>query len=127
MSKRVVIVDDSSFLAKQIKEFFEKQMGFVVVAVGKDGNEAVALYNEFKPDLMTMDLTMPNKDGKTAIGEILHDNPHARIVVVSAVKGNTMLECMKMGARGYIEKPLKFAETVFVDDFKKSIEEALID
>ncbi len=127
MSKRVVIVDDSSFLAKQIKEFFEKQMGFVVVAVGKDGNEAVALYNEFKPDLMTMDLTMPNKDGKTAIGEILQDNPLARIVVVSAVKGNTMLECMKMGARGYIEKPLKFAEAVFVDDFKKSIEEALID
>jgi two-component system, chemotaxis family, chemotaxis protein CheY len=125
MSKRVVIVDDSGFLAKQIKEFFEKQMGFEVVAIGKDGNEAIALYKEHKPDLMTMDLTMPNKDGKTAIAEILHEFPEAHIVVVSAVKGNTMLECMKLGAKGYIEKPLKFAEAVFVDDFKKSIEEAL--
>lgn len=125
MSKRVVIVDDSGFLAKQIKEFFEKQMGFEVVAIGKDGNEAIALYREHKPDLMTMDLTMPNKDGKTAIAEILHEFPEAHIVVVSAVKGNTMLECMKLGAKGYIEKPLKFAEAVFVDDFKKSIEEAL--
>jgi two-component system chemotaxis response regulator CheY len=127
MSKRVVIVDDSGFLAKQIKEFFEKQMGYEVLAIGKDGNEAVALYKEHKPDLMTMDLTMPNKDGKTAIGEIINEYPEAHIVVVSAVKGNTMLECMKMGAKGYIEKPLKFAEAVFVEDFKKSIEEALQD
>lgn len=127
MSKKVVIVDDSGFLAKQIKEFFEKQMGYTVVAIGKDGNEAVSLYKEHKPDLMTMDLTMPNKDGKTAIAEILTEHPEARIVVVSAVKGNTMLECMKLGAKGYIEKPLKFAEAVFVDDFKKSIEEALQD
>lgn len=127
MSKKVVIVDDSGFLAKQIKEFFEKQMGYTVLAIGKDGNEAVSLYKEHKPDLMTMDLTMPNKDGKTAIGEILTDYPEARIVVVSAVKGNTMLECMKLGAKGYIEKPLKFAEALFVEDFKKSIEEALQD
>lgn len=127
MSTRIVIVDDSGFLAKQIKEFFEKQMGFEVVGVGKDGNEAVQLYNEHKPDLMTIDLTMPNKDGKVALGEILHEHPEARIVVVSAVKGNTMLECMKMGAKGYIEKPLKFAEAMFVEDFKKSIEEALQD
>ena len=125
MSKRVVIVDDSGFLAKQIKDFFEKQMGFEVVAIGKDGNEAVSLYKEHKPDLMTMDLTMPNKDGKTAIAEILQEYPDARIVVVSAVKGNTMLECMKLGARGYVEKPLKFAEAIFVEDFKRSIEEAL--
>lgn len=127
MSKKVVIVDDSGFLAKQIKDFFEKQMGYTVVAIGKDGNEAVSLYKEHKPDLMTMDLTMPNKDGKTAIAEILTEHPEARIVVVSAVKGNTMLECMKLGAKGYIEKPLKFAEAIFVDDFKKSIEEALQD
>ena len=62
---------------------------------------------------------------KTAIAEILQEYPDARIVVVSAVKGNTMLECMKLGARGYVEKPLKFAEAIFVEDFKRSIEEAL--
>lgn len=123
MSKTVLIVDDSSFLSKQIADFFTNQMKFQVVGVGKDGNEAIELYNQHKPDLVTMDLTMPNKDGKTAIGEILRDHPDARIMVISAVKGNTMLECMKMGAKGYVEKPLKFSDPVFVDDFKASIDE----
>ena len=127
MSKKVIIVDDSNFLAKQIKKFMEEEMKFEVLGLGKDGNEAVELYKEHKPDLVTMDLTMPNKDGKQAIIEILEEFPDATILVVSAVKGNTMLECMKLGAKGYVEKPLKFAEAVFVEDFKSSIEEALED
>lgn len=127
MAKKIVIVDDSGFLAKQIKEFFEKQMGLEVVGVGKDGNEAIALWREHKPDLVTMDLTMPNKDGKAAIAEILAESPEARILVISAVKGNTMLECMKLGAKGYVEKPLKFGDAVFVEDFRKSVLEAMDD
>ena len=83
------------------------------------------MYRELKPDLVTMDLTMPNKDGKAALTEILQEDPNANILVVSAVKGNTMLECMKLGAKGYVEKPLKFGEAVFVEEFKKSVEEAL--
>jgi len=125
MSKRVVIIDDSSFLAKQIQDFFEKNLGYDVVGIGKDGNEAVALWSAHKPDLMTMDLTMPNKDGKTAIAEILAMSPHACILVISAVKGSTMLECMKLGARGYVEKPLKFGDPLFVDDFRKSVQECV--
>lgn len=125
MPRKVVIVDDSAFLMRQVKDFFEQQMGLEVVAVGKDGNEAVALFRDHRPDLITMDLTMPNKDGRAAIVEILALFPFARILVISAVKGNTMLECMKMGARGYVEKPLKFHDPLFVEDFKKSVEEAL--
>ena len=125
MSKRVLIVDDSTFLAKQIKDFMEKQMSFEVVGLGKDGNEAIALYKELKPDLVTMDLTMPNKDGQEAIKEIMEEFPDATIMVVSAVRGSAMLECMKLGAKGYVEKPLKFADPNFVEDFKKSIEEVL--
>jgi two-component system, chemotaxis family, chemotaxis protein CheY len=127
MAKRVVIIDDSAFLTKQVQDFFEKSMGFEVVAIGRDGNEAVQLYRDHRPDLITMDLTMPNKDGRAAIAEILSIHPYAKILVISAVKGNTMLECMKIGARGYIEKPLKFADPLFVDDFKKSVDEALGD
>lgn len=123
MPKSVLIVDDSSFLSKQIAEFFSSQMGFQVLGIGKDGNEAVELYRKFKPDLVTMDLTMPNKDGKTAIHEILTEFPDARIMVISAVKGNTVLECLNRGAKGYVEKPLKFADTLFVEDFRKSVEE----
>jgi len=124
MAKRVVIVDDSGFLAKQVKEFLEKQMSLDVVGIGRDGNEAVQLYRDLQPDLITMDLTMPNKDGKTAISEIIAEYPNANILVISAVKGNTMLECMKMGAKGYVEKPLKFGDALFVEDFRMSVSEA---
>lgn len=123
MPKSVLIVDDSSFLSKQIAEFFTSQLGFQVVAIGKDGNEAVELYRKHKPDLVTMDLTMPNKDGKTAIHEILTEFPEARIMVISAVKGNTVLECLNRGAKGYVEKPLKFSDPLFVEDFKQSVDE----
>jgi two-component system chemotaxis response regulator CheY len=124
MPKSVLIVDDSSFLSKQISEFFSTQLGFEVVAIGKDGIEAVELYRKHVPDLLTIDLTMPNKDGKTAIDEILAEFPDARILVISAVKGNTVLECLNRGAKGYVEKPLKFADPFFVEDFKQSVDEA---
>ena len=123
MAKSVVIVDDSSFLSKQIAEFFAKELGFQVLAVGKDGNEAVELYRKHQPDMLTMDLTMPNKDGKTAIFEILAEFPEARILVISAVKGNIVMECLHRGAKGYVEKPLKFSDPLFVEDFKASIDE----
>lgn len=124
MPKSVVIVDDSSFLSKQIAEFFVSQLGFQVLAIGRDGNEAVELYGKHRPDLLTMDLTMPNKDGRTAINEILAEFPDARIMVISAVKGNTVLECLNRGAKGYVEKPLKFNDPIFVEDFRQSVDEA---
>lgn len=126
MARTVVIVDDSSFLSKQIAEFFGSQLGFQVVGIGKDGNEAVELFRQHKPDLVTMDLTMPNKDGRTAIHEILTEFPSARILVISAVKGNTVLECLNRGAKGYVEKPLKFSDPLFVEDFKLSVEEVFV-
>jgi two-component system, chemotaxis family, chemotaxis protein CheY len=124
MPKTVIIVDDSTFLSKQISEFFTSQLGFKVLEIGRDGNEAVELYRQHRPDLLTMDLTMPNKDGRTAIDEILVEFPDARILVISAVKGNTVLECLNRGAKGYVEKPLKFCDPIFVEDFKLSVDEA---
>lgn len=125
MPKTVVIADDSSFLSRQIADFFTQTMKLDVVGIAKDGNEAVALFAKYKPDLITLDLTMPNKDGKTALAEIMASNPEARVLVVSAVKGNTMLECMKLGAKGYVEKPLKLADPIFIEEFKCSIDEVL--
>jgi len=123
MPRSVIIVDDSNFLAKQIADFFATQLGFEIAGIGKDGNEAVELYRKHKPDLLTMDLTMPNKDGRTAINEILAEFPDAKIMVISAVKGNTVLECLNRGAKGYVEKPLKFSDPMFVEDFRQSVEE----
>jgi two-component system chemotaxis response regulator CheY len=123
MSKTAVIVDDSKFLIKQIVEFFENQLGFQVLATGNDGNEAVELYRKHKPDLITLDITMPNKDGMDAMKEIIKEFPSANVLMISAVRGSAMLECMNAGAKGYVEKPLKFADSEFVNDFKETVNE----
>jgi two-component system chemotaxis response regulator CheY len=125
MAKTVVIVDDSKFLIKQIAQFFEKNLGFQVVATGNDGNEAVELYRKHKPDLITLDITMPNKDGQEAMKEIFAEFPKANVLMISAVRGDAMLECMKLGAKGYVEKPLKFTDAEFVKDFQETVEETL--
>lgn len=122
--KRVIVVDDSKFLVKQIVEFFEKQMGFEVLATGNDGNEAVDLYRKYRPDLITLDITMPNKDGQEALKDILSEFPDANCLMISAVRGDAMLECMSMGAKGYVEKPLKFADPEFIEDFKDSVNDS---
>ncbi|MGM0442573.1 MAG: response regulator [Fibrobacterota bacterium] len=123
MSKRVVVVDDSKFLTKQIKKFLEKEMGYEVVAIGHDGEEAVTLYEEHKPDLITLDITMPGKDGQDAMEEIIEKDPDAKILMISAVRGDAMLECMANGASGYVEKPLKLKDADFVTDFKATLNE----
>jgi two-component system chemotaxis response regulator CheY len=125
MNRTVIIVDDSKFLIKQIVDFFEKQLGFTVLATGNDGNEAIELYRKHKPDIITLDITMPNKTGAEAMKEIVAEFPDANVVMVSAVRGETMLECMNSGAKGYIEKPLKFNDAEFVADFKETISEIL--
>jgi two-component system chemotaxis response regulator CheY len=125
MARTVVVVDDSKFLIKQISEFFRSQLGFEVLAEGNDGEQAVQLYRQHKPELITLDITMPNKDGKTALEEILKEFPGARIMMISAVKGPAMLECISRGAKGYVEKPLKFSDPEFVNDFKAAVEEVL--
>lgn len=123
MSKKVIIVDDSKYLINKIASFFEKEMKFEVAALGYDGNEAVDLYREHKPDLITLDITMPNKDGQQAMKEIFAEFPDANILIISAVRGDTVLECMSEGAKGYIEKPLKFGDAEFIEDFKETLNE----
>ncbi len=121
LSKTVVLVDDSPFILLQLETFFQQKLGFHVLAKGEDGNEAVELYRRHKPDLITMDVTMPKKDGIEAIQEILREYPEAKILVISAVRGNGLLECLDYGAKSYVEKPLKLNDTSFVEEFEKTI------
>jgi two-component system, chemotaxis family, chemotaxis protein CheY len=125
MAKTVIIVDDSKFLIKQIAEFLNKQIGLDVVATGVDGNEAVELYRKYKPDLITLDITMPNRDGFEAMKTIIKEFPDANILMISAVRGSAMLECVNAGAKGYVEKPLKFNDSEFVEDFKETVNEII--
>lgn len=123
---RVAIVDDALLIRMQMKKFFEEKMHFEVVAQGSDGNEAVRIYRELKPDLMTLDLTMPNKSGVEAIREIMAANSSARILVVSAIKDAAMItEALQLGAKGFVNKPLQFASEEFLESFKEEINDAL--
>jgi len=125
VARTVVVVDDSKFLARQITEFFVKTMGYTVVAEGNDGDQAVELYRMHTPDLITLDITMPNKNGKAALNEILREFPGARILMISAVKGSAMLECIAAGAKGFVEKPLKLSDAEFLSDFIATVEDSL--
>lgn len=125
---KVVIIDDSMLVRLQLKKFFEEEMKFEVVGLGVDGNEAVKLYNEYKPDLITIDLTMPNKDGYEALKEILDEDKSARILICSAIKDpNKVTQTLEAGARGYIKKPLQLTDALYVERIKDDIEEALED
>lgn len=125
MSKRIVIVDDSIFLIKQLTTFLEETMGYTVVGTGTDGYQAVALYRELKPDLITLDITMPNKDGMEALAEIMEEFPEANVMMISAIQGQEMTKCVKIGAKAYMEKPLLFNDEQFVNEFKASLSEIL--
>ncbi|MBN1980509.1 MAG: response regulator [Chitinivibrionales bacterium] len=125
MKRRVVIIDDSEFIIGQLSLFFEQQLGYSVVAVGSDGIEAVDLYRQHKPDLLTLDITMPNMDGQQTIQEIIAEFPTAKILMISAVSGSGMLECINAGAADFIEKPLRLNDQSFVNDFKRLIEKVV--
>ena len=125
---KVAIVDDALLIRIQMKKFFEDIMNFEVVGQGADGNDAVKLYREKQPDIMTLDLTMPNKSGVEAIREIMHENSSARILVVSAIKEASMItEALHLGAKGFVNKPLQFSSEEFVESFKEDIADALAD
>lgn len=123
MPKRIVIVDDSIFLIKQLTAFLEVAMGYQVVGTGSDGNQAVDLYRLHKPDLITLDITMPVKDGMEALAEIMEQFPDANVMMISAIRGQEMTKCIKLGAKAYMEKPLLFNDEQFVQDFKASLAE----
>jgi two-component system chemotaxis response regulator CheY len=121
MNRRVVIIDDSALMVKKLTDFFTKTMQFEVIANGVDGYEALDLYRRLKPDLITLDVTMPNKDGCTATTEILQEFPDANVLIISAVHGELMLDCLGAGAKGYVEKPLRLSEPEFLNDFERTV------
>lgn len=125
MERTVVLVDDSIFQTQQLSRFFKDTMNFTILATGENGEDAVELYRKHKPDILTLDLTMPKLDGRGALLQILEEFPEAKILVISAVKGPLLLDCLSLGAKSYIEKPLKFDKAEFVKDFQATLAEIL--
>ncbi|NLL82209.1 MAG: response regulator [Tissierellia bacterium] len=107
MSKRVLIVDDAIFMRMKLKDILEKN-GFEVVGEAQNGVEAVEKYRAEKPDLVTMDITMPEMDGVAALKEIKKFNSDAKVVMCSAMGQQAMvMEAIQAGAVDFIVKPFE--------------------
>lgn len=102
---RVLLADDSFFVRTCLRKIIE-EAGFEVVGEAGNGNEAVDFYTKTRPDVVTMDITMPEVNGLEAIKRIREIDPEARIVVISAMGLEpTLKEAFSSGARGFITKP----------------------
>ncbi len=103
--KKVLICDDALVMRMVIKKEIEK-LGFEVVAEASDGEEAVELYKEYKPDITTMDITMPKKSGIVALQEIMAFDKNAKVVMVSAMgQEEWVKQSIIAGAKNFIVKP----------------------
>lgn len=107
MPVKVLIVDDALFMRVKLRDILVKN-GYEIVGEAANGLEAVAKYKELKPDLTTMDVTMPQMDGITAVTEIRKFDPTARIIVCSAMgQQTTFIDAIQAGAQDFIVKPFQ--------------------
>ncbi len=106
----VLIVDDSRTSRKMMRNMVEAA-GFTVADEAVNGREGIDKYKELKPDLVTMDITMPILDGVESMKGILEFDPKAKVVMVTAVgQQNKVIQCIKDGAFDYITKPYEPAQ-----------------
>ncbi len=107
MSNSVMIVDDAAFMRATLKDLLTKG-GFEVVCEAVNGKDAVDKFKVHKPDLVTMDITMPEMDGLEALKCIMELDPNANVVMCSALGQQTsVLESIKSGAKDFIVKPFQ--------------------
>ncbi|SDF39198.1 response regulator [Sporolituus thermophilus] len=107
MAAKILIVDDAAFMRMMIKDILTKN-GYQVVGEAENGLKAIEKYQELRPDLTTMDITMPEMDGITAVKEIKKIDPAAKIIMCSAMGQQAMvIEAIQSGARDFIVKPFQ--------------------
>lgn len=112
-----MIVDDAAFMRGSLKYIVETN-GHEVVGMGKNGDEAISLYNEKKPDLVTLDILMEGIDGLEVLKKIKKINPEAKVIMVTALgQEEKQEEARKTGASGYIKKP--FSEEQIAKEIDK--------
>ena len=104
---RVLVVDDAAFMRKLLTDALVAG-GHEVVGEAGDGNEAVARYQQLQPELTTLDITMPEKDGLSALAEIMAIDPSAKVIMCSALgQEGKVLEAVKLGAKDFVVKPFQ--------------------
>lgn len=107
MAIKVLVVDDAAFMRMMVKDILSKN-GYEVVGEAENGLKAVEKWQELKPDLTTMDITMPEMDGISAVKEIKKIDPSAKVIMCSAMGQQSMVvEAIQAGARDFIVKPFQ--------------------
>mgnify|MGYP003295153061 CR=1 FL=1 len=107
MAKKILLVDDAAFMRKMIKDTLSKS-GYTDLHEAVDGADAVEKYSELHPDLVIMDITMPNMDGLEALKAIRAKDSNANIVMCSAMGQESMvMDAVRSGAKDFIVKPFK--------------------
>lgn len=120
MEKRVMIVDDSRVIEIQMKKLLE-DTEFEIAGYCKDGEEALEMYEEIMPDVVTMDIIMPGMDGLETSEALLEEHPEARIVMVSSLAyDDTIQEADSIGVKSFVYKPLEREKLI------EALEDALV-
>ncbi len=107
MAHTVLVCDDASFMRTMITDILT-EAGFEIVGEAKNGVQAVEKYNELKPDLVTMDVVMPDKNGIDAVRDIIKSDPAAKILMCSAMGQQALMaDAIQAGAKDFVVKPFE--------------------
>ncbi|RYL92959.1 response regulator [Sporolactobacillus sp. Y61] len=119
MAGRILIVDDAAFMRMMLKDILVKN-GYEVVGEAANGNEAIVKYDELKPDLVTLDITMPEMDGIQALKKIREQDPGCKVIMCSAMGQQSMvIDAIQAGAKDFIVKP--FQPDRVIEAIKKTL------
>jgi two-component system chemotaxis response regulator CheY len=120
MAVNVMIVDDLAFIKIVLRDILEKS-GFRVVGEASNGDEAIRVYLDKRPDVVLMDITMPGMDGLTALKKIREHDPKARIIICSALgQQRLIVQAIQLGAKDFIVKP--FQPQRIISALKKALD-----
>lgn len=119
MANRILVVDDAAFMRMMIRDILTKN-GYEVCGEANDGAQAIEKFKELHPDLVTMDITMPEMDGIVALKEIKKIDPNSKVIMCSAMGQQAMvIDAIQAGAKDFIVKPFQ-ADRV-IEAIKKTL------